>query len=160
MKKKNPLLQPARTLLVRSNEPRKTIPGGETRKSVIVPRGGIGLIRRREQLNAILLNHCASKKIDGQLKATDELLLHAIVRETIASGTSPVIRKRAIHALQHYPTSGTHELLGELAQYGEDEYIRAHAIQTLARMGTAKTVSQQVKPIRKGPRKQREAHKE
>jgi hypothetical protein len=116
------------------NEPVKPIPGGCVRESALLDRAKFPEVAKRERLNALLLTHCPSNRIEDHLQPEDEVLLHRICNETITCGTHPVIRQKAIWALRFYPTARTIGVLSDLAEFGEDEYIRSHAIRSLGTM--------------------------
>ncbi|MFW9873129.1 MAG: HEAT repeat domain-containing protein [Candidatus Thorarchaeota archaeon] len=134
MKKINSEKKELKELDTLINEPKKPILGGSKRKSVIISRKKFPKIALRERLNSLLLTHCYLEDISSQLLPDDELILHQIALETITCGSYPAIRKKAIWALGFYDTERTIELLKDLAEYGEDEYIRCHALQSLGSM--------------------------
>jgi hypothetical protein len=122
------------------NEPVKEIKGGLERKSTLVSREKYTLISAREHLNTILLNHCSNEDITKMLLPEYETILHKICLESISGGCNPVVRKKAIWALRHYATERSTNLLTDLAIHGEDEYLRGHALSSLAAFKTAPSI--------------------
>jgi hypothetical protein len=117
-----------------TNEPRKLIAGGSVRESTLLDHAAWPAVARRERLTALLFTHCQSGRLEDYLQPEDEELLQRICQETITTGTHPVIRQKAIWALRFYPTPRSINVLADLAEFGEDEYIRSHAIASLAAM--------------------------
>jgi len=140
--------QPAKNVKFTNNEPVKKIPGGSQRESTIVSRAAFPMVRRREQLNALFLNHCATGNIETTLKKSDEQLVHRMALETIATGTHPMVRKRAIEAVRLFPTSASFALLTDLSGSGEDDYIRSHALRALGAMGVSIAVPTLIKSLK------------
>jgi HEAT repeat protein len=118
-----------------NNEPAKTIPGGNVRKSKSVSLRRYPAIARRRKINEILSSHCFEEGIIEQLRPEDEAILSRMANETITSGTNPILRKNAIRALGHFSTVDSVNTLSELAEYGEDEYVRSCAIESLGVLG-------------------------
>lgn len=123
----------------RLNEPEAKIPGGARRKSTRVPRGDLKLVVRREQLNALLLAHDPKDAENAiqQITDADHLLLRQIAREGAITGVSPSLRQNAIAVLGRFPTHDNVNFLAELAQHGEDFYVRSHALVALGNSGSA-----------------------
>ncbi len=131
--------KPERAKLVKfvENEPPQAIAGGATRESLRIRDDKYPEIRKRRRVNATLLNHCPDAVGSMDLRPDDADMLRRIARETIATGTHPIIRRRAIGALQSYPSAETLNLLTDLAALGEDEYVRSDALRSLAATGIA-----------------------
>jgi hypothetical protein len=123
----------------RLNEPAAKIPGGARRKSTRVPRGGLKLVARREQLNELLLAHDPKEAESAiqQMTEADHVLLRQIAREGAITGVSPRLRQNAIGVLGRFPTHDNVNFLAELAQHGEDFYVRSHALVALGNSGSA-----------------------
>ena len=123
----------------RLNEPTAKIPGGARRKSTRVPRSDLKLVARREQLNALLLAHDPKDAENAiqQITDADHVLLRQIAREGAITGVSPRLRQNAIAALGRFPTHDNVNFLAELAQHGEDFYVRSHALVALGNSGSA-----------------------
>ena len=132
-------LKPKRAKLVKfiENEPPKAIAGGPTRESSRIRDDKYPEIRKRRRVNAALLNHCPDAVGSIDLRPDDVDMLRRIARETIATGTHPIIRRRAIQALQRYPSVKTLNVLTDLAALGEDEYVRSDALRSLGGTGVA-----------------------
>jgi hypothetical protein len=127
--------QNVKRVVFKSNEPTKQLPGGLFRESTIIDSELLpDKVRRRRELNAILANHCSSVDIRPQLMPGDETILMRMARETIVTGCHPVIRKKAIWALGTIQSAASINLLSELVENGEDEYIRAASINSIAEM--------------------------
>ncbi len=121
------------------NEPAPRVPGGARRKSTRVPRGGLALVRRRERLNELLQAHDPedAERALAEITDEDQPLLRQIAREGAITGVTPRLRQNAIAALARFPTQDNVNLLTELAQHGEDFYIRGHALVALGHTGLA-----------------------
>lgn len=116
------------------HEPEKHIKGGTFRESTRVSTEKIpSMVKRRIVLDSILSNHCASSSFINELLPTDEPILQLMACETIVTGAHPIIRKKAISALQQYDSSKTINILTDLSENGEDEFVRSTAITALAK---------------------------
>ena len=123
----------------RLNEPAAKVPGGARRKSTRVARGGLKLVARREQLNELLLAHDPKEAESAiqQITEADHVLLRQIAREGAITGVSPRLRQNAIAVLGRFPTHDNVNFVAELAQHGEDFYVRSHALVALGNSGSA-----------------------
>lgn len=130
------------------NEPEKQIPGGALRESTLVSGEKYPVIAKRRRLNSILLSHCPSTDIKGLFEPEDEDLLQRITQETVTCGVNPVIRRKAIWALRFYPTVSSINVLADLAESGEDEYIRSYALQSLGAIGLSLALPVFIKGLR------------
>jgi HEAT repeats len=121
----------------RLNEPEPRIPGGARRASVLVARGRIPDVARRERLNRLLLAHDPEVAQRNRDKITDgDLeLLRRIAQEGALAGTPPGLRRNAITYLGDRPTPENVNLLVNLAGHGEDFYVRGAALAALGRTG-------------------------
>jgi hypothetical protein len=126
----------------RLNEPAAKIPGGARRKSTRVPRGELKLVARREQLNELLLAHDPKDAESALQQITDQdlPLLRQIAREGAITGVAPRQRQNAIAMLGRFPTHDNVNFLAELAEHGEDFYVRSHALVALGKSGSALAV--------------------
>jgi HEAT repeats len=118
----------------RLNEPSVRIPGGVRRSSVRVKGAQMTEVRRREQLNQILLVHDP----DGSRKpinVRDMAIVRQIATEGVSTNQVPALRRNAILALGESPSRENLELLADLALAGEDFYVRSHALLALGRTG-------------------------
>ena len=116
------------------------IPGGAKRKSTRVPRSDLKLVARREELDALLLAHDPKDAENAiqQVTDADHVLLRQIAREGAITGVSPRLRQNAIAVLGRFPTHDNVNFLAELAQHGEDFYVRSwHALVSLGNSGSA-----------------------
>jgi HEAT repeat protein len=121
------------------NEPGARVPGGARRKSTRVPRGQLGLVRRRERLNTLLLAHDPddAERALAEIGDEDQSLLRQIAREGAITGVAPRLRQNAIATMAHFPSEENLNLLAELAQHGDDFYVRSHALVALGQTGLA-----------------------
>jgi HEAT repeat protein len=125
------------------NEPAARVPGSARRKSTRVPRSDLGLVRRREQLSELLMAHDPedAERALAEISEEDHSLLRQIAREGAITGVTPRLRQNAIAALARFPTRDNLNLLTELAQHGEDFYVRSHALVALGQTGVALAAS-------------------
>ncbi len=121
------------------NEPSARVPGGARRKSTPVPRRRLDEVRRRERLNALLLAHDPddAERVLAEITEEDQSLLRQIAREGAITGVSPRLRQNAIATIAHFPSQDNLNLLAELAQHGDDFYVRSHALLALGQTGVA-----------------------
>ncbi len=112
------------------NQPPSLIPGGPRRPSSRVSRQNLLGVATRERVTALLRIHDfdEAQQALAQLTETDEALVRQIAREGAASGADPVLRYKAISALSGRPSVENLNLLVDLAQFGEDFYVRGHAL--------------------------------
>jgi HEAT repeat protein len=118
----------------RLNEPVARISGGERRTSILAKGAQFAQIRRRQQLNQILLVHDpdSSRKPIG---LRDMAIVRQIAMEGPAANQVPVLRRNAILALAESTSHENLDLLAELALAGEDFYVRSNALLALGRTG-------------------------
>jgi HEAT repeat protein len=131
------------------NEPKAKIPGGSTRASVRVDRENLGAVRDRERIEKVLTVH----DLDGtraplSLKEKDGPILRTIARETIASSVQPALRAKAIAGLAQFPNPENLNTLFELAAFGDDVYVRSHALIALGSTGLLASAGQLAKALR------------
>ncbi len=121
------------------NEPAPRIPHGARRRSTRVSRRGLPALARRERLNELLLAHDPedAERVLSELTEDDYDLLRQMAREGALTGVNPRLRQNAIAALSRSPSIENLNLLTELARYGEDPYVRGHALFALGQTGAA-----------------------
>jgi HEAT repeat protein len=118
------------------NEPKPEIPGGGKRASVRVNREKLGAVAQRERIEKALAVHDHDGTPESvRLSEEDGPILRIMARETIASSLQPALRARAIAALAQYPGTENLNLLSELAAFGDDVYVRSHALLALGSTG-------------------------
>ena len=118
------------------NEPAREIPGGKTRPSTLVSRKGMPAVGARERVEAALRVHdLDGTKLSLLLREADGPMLRMIARETIASSLQPAIRAKAIAALAAFHRIENINALAQLALYGDDVYVRSHALLALGSTG-------------------------
>jgi hypothetical protein len=119
---------------IKNNEPAPVIVGGATRPSLRVNLSQYKIIKRRQELNASLLQaSCAvGAPPPPVFKIGDLGLLLQIARENDPNG-NPLIRKQAVRALGHLQSLEAVEFLWGLASNeAEHESIRIQAISSMA----------------------------
>jgi HEAT repeat protein len=129
----------ARDAEFKLNEPPKYVPGGAQRVSRRVTPTDYPNVQRRLRLNRLLLMHdpeVAEENL-AQIEEEDLPVLRRMAQESILSGNTPVLRRNAIAALSRFPTVENLNLLTELAQYGEDSYVRGASLTALANTNLA-----------------------
>jgi hypothetical protein len=122
------------------NEPVAKIANGDTRKSVRVSKEKFPARIYREKINGALLMHDADSKPGHEITANDIELLKQIASEGSMSNNIPALRYNAILKLSAFPSTNTLNTLSWFALYGEDEYIKSHALLALARTGMELTL--------------------
>jgi len=122
----------------RHPEPQQEIAGGPSRRSTIVDRSGLPAIAGRERVSSLLRTHdlVEAERAFDQLTSADRAIVRLIARESAAFGTEPSVRYSAIAALAHNSSPEDLNLLTDLARFGEDFYVRGHALLALGSTGT------------------------
>jgi HEAT repeat protein len=119
------------------NEPAPPIPGGSRRASYRIDRTELPILAARERVLTALRAHDPDSR--GQAAATwqesDFPLLRAIAQEGAISNGEPAIRYNAIAALPSSSAAADMNLLIDLAHFGEDFYVRGHALLALGSTG-------------------------
>jgi HEAT repeat protein len=119
------------------NQPPIPVRGGATRPSVRVNKSALPALERRERVVAFLRAHDLDSRADAlaELEEADFELIRVIAQEGSASNTEPGVRYSAISALaEHVPVANLN-LLSDLATFGEDFYVRGHAVLALGASG-------------------------
>jgi len=102
---------------IRSRRKSPAIPGGARRPSLKANLQAHPQVRRRQQLNELLLaNSCGNgERVEVKLRATDLPILVQIASERGAN-TNPLLRRQAIDALSQFRTLEAAEVLAVLAR--------------------------------------------
>ncbi|MDQ6877667.1 MAG: HEAT repeat domain-containing protein [Candidatus Dormibacteraeota bacterium] len=119
------------------NQPAPEIAGGRTRASTLAGRQGLLGVLARERVTAILRIHDLdeSSRALAELTDADQAMVRQIAREGAISGVEPAVRYKAISALAQRPVAENLNLLADLAQFGEDFYVRGHALIAVGQTG-------------------------
>jgi HEAT repeat protein len=123
----------------RRPEPVLDIPGGPSRRSRTGDRSRLPGIAARNRVETLLRTHdlAEAERAFDQLTDDDMPIVRLIAGESAALGAQPAVRYSAIAALGHRPGDADNlNLLTDLARFGEDFYVRAHAMLALGRTGT------------------------
>ncbi|CAB3744163.1 hypothetical protein LMG27174_07113 [Paraburkholderia rhynchosiae] len=118
-------------------QPDPKIPGGGSRPSTIVSRSELPALIARERIVKVLLMHDVQEK-NVALQALGEAdfgIVRVIAQEGAAANSEPALRYNAIAALAYGRSPDNLNLLLDLAQYGEDFYVRGHALLALGTTG-------------------------
>jgi HEAT repeat protein len=104
----------------------------------MVDRSELPAIAARERVSALLRTHdlVEAERAFDELTTADQPMVRLIARESAAFGTEPAVRYSAIAALAHTASAENLNLLTDLARFGEDFYIRGHAMLALGSAGT------------------------
>lgn len=119
-----------------NNEPQPDVSGGPQRPSKWVDLQRFDAIRRRQELNTVLLQRaCGEAELSPPVfEPEDVALLLQIARERDPNG-NPAIRKHAIGAMGQFRNLEAMDLLWEIASSTmEHEAIRGQALTSLARV--------------------------
>lgn len=111
------------------------VPGGPRRKSVLADRLDLPAISARERVASILRSHDDPAVVE-RLTDSDQPTIRLLAQESAAFGAEPAIRYGAIAALARRPEMENINLLTDLARFGEDCYVRGHALLGLGRLGS------------------------
>lgn len=122
---------------IQHNQPPQAIRGGTSRSSILVNRAELPAVAIRERVVAVLLMHDLQAKNAAlqQLDETDFEIIRVIAQEGAAANAEPALRYNAIAALAYGRSSKNLNLLADLAQFGEDFYVRGHALLALGTSG-------------------------
>lgn len=119
------------------NEPEIKIKGGAIRASRLVDRSELPAVEARERVLGALRAHDPDSR--GRMPAarneSDDALLRVIAQEGAISNADPSVRYSAIAALASSGTGENLNLLADLAHFGEDFYVRGHALLALGAAG-------------------------
>ena len=107
------------------------------RESTIVSRKRFDVVARRERLNTMLRVHDLEKarRPVVELDEMDWAILRQIAQEGAMTNIGPGARAAAVMYLAKTPSTENLNLLGELANHGEDFYVRSQALIALGTTG-------------------------
>ena len=121
------------------NEPERRQPEGRIarRRSTRVDRQELPHVAARERVAKILRIHDLEESLVAfdELSDSDYTIVRLIAREGVASGLEPALRYKAIAALGSKPSTENVNSITDLAQFGEDFYVRGHALLALGHTG-------------------------
>ena len=119
------------------NEPEIKIKGGAIRASKLIDRSGLPALQVRERVLNLLRDHCPDSQgiAISALSDADFAMVRIIAQEGAVSNTEPNVRYNAIAALAEAGTPENLNLLINLAHFGEDFYVRGHALLALGASG-------------------------
>lgn len=121
------------------NEPEIKIKGGPIRTSTPMDRSGFPAIAARERVLKALRAHDPDSRdfAASVLEAADYALVRVIAQEGAICNAEPSVRYNAIAALAASGKADDLNLLADLAHFGEDFYVRGHALLALGAAGIA-----------------------
>jgi hypothetical protein len=128
----------SRTDLPAANEPVPAVPGGRGRASRLADTSGLPVIAARKRVVEHLLAHDrpeSDNAFEG-LTDADYVLVRVIAQEGAATRMTPALRFSALAALGARPSAANINLLTDLARFGEDFYVRGHAVLALGSTGS------------------------
>lgn len=119
------------------NEPAIRIRGGSTRASKRIPRCELPALSVRERVQAALQAHDPDTRDReaASFGASERALLRLIATEGAITNIEPALRYDAISALVRPCDADSWNLLVDLAHFGEDFYVRGHALLALGASG-------------------------
>jgi HEAT repeat protein len=121
----------------KQTQPAPKVRGGVTRPSTRVDRTELPALAARERIMAFLRGHDpeTQDRAAQHLDDADFAVIRIIAQEGAATNTEPPIRYNAIAALARGARPANLNLLVDLAQFGEDFYVRGHAVLALGATG-------------------------
>lgn len=119
------------------NEPQVKIRGGAIRTSKRIDRVEFPALQARKRVANVLRAHDLDSRgfAITALLESDHALVRIIAQEGAISNTEPAVRYNAIAALASAATAEDVNLLLDLAHFGEDFYVRGHALLALGASG-------------------------
>lgn len=119
------------------NEPRIKIKGGAIRTSKQIDRFEFPVLQARDCVLNVLRAHDPDSQGLAMtvLLESDYALVRVIAQEGAISNTEPTVRYNAIAALASSGKPENMNLLVDLAHFGEDFYVRGHALLALGATG-------------------------
>jgi len=113
------------------------IPGGPARTSRRADLAGLPGITARMRVSNLLMTHDLpeARQAFTNLTIDDYTIVRMIAQEGAMTGTEPALRYSAIAALGESPSATNLNLLTDLARFGEDFYVRGHALLALGATG-------------------------
>jgi HEAT repeat protein len=119
-----------------NNEPQPMVKGGVMRASRLIDRSEFPALQVRERVLKLLRAHCPDSRGDAKFEESDYAVVRLIAQEGAISNAEPAVRYKAIAALASSSTAENLNLLIDLAEFGEDFYVRGHAVLALGLAGT------------------------
>jgi HEAT repeat protein len=119
------------------NEPEIKVKGGAIRTSKRIDRSELPALKVRERVLNVLRKHCPDSHgfVMPVLMDSDFAMVRIIAQEGAISNTESTVRYNAIAALASSGTPENLNLLIDLAHFGEDFYVRGHALLALGATG-------------------------
>jgi HEAT repeat protein len=119
------------------NEPETRIKGGPIRTSIEVDRAAFPALVARRQVTAALRAHDPDSRAAANAALSDQAygLVRVIAQEASFSNVEPTLRYNAIASLGARATAENLNLLVNIAHFGEDFYVRGHALLGLGAAG-------------------------
>jgi HEAT repeat protein len=119
------------------NEPEIKIKGGAIRTSKRIDRTELPALLARERVIKLLRDHCPDSQGSPLSALSDSELaeVRIIAQEGAVSNTEANVRYNAIAALAASGTPENLNVLANLAHFGEDFYVRGHALLALGATG-------------------------
>jgi HEAT repeat protein len=119
------------------NEPAITIKGGTLRTSKRIDRAAFPALAVRQRVLGALRAHDpdSRSRITPALTECDAAMIRIIAQEGAISNAEPTVRYNAIAALASSAHTENLNLLIDLAHFGEDFYVRGHALLALGASG-------------------------
>jgi hypothetical protein len=126
----------------RRTQPEPAIPGGATRPSTHADRSAVPGVAARERVLKVLRAHDLDTRDEAwaHLDEADVSVIRIIAQEGAASNTEPSVRYSAIAALAERVPVENLNLLSDLASFGEDFYVRGHALLAMGASGLQLTI--------------------
>jgi hypothetical protein len=122
---------------IKHGQPELNIRGGVSRPSTFVDRSDFPELAARERVLSVLRAHDVETR-EQELKCLEEAdlaVIRAIAQEGAAANAEPTVRYSAIAALFRRSEAANLNLLTDLAEFGEDFYVRGHAVLALGAAG-------------------------
>ena len=93
----------------------------------------IPAMKIRERITRKLLSHDPNLTEGNVIAFKEEeyKIIRLIAREGIISDNEPAVRYKAIAAMANFPSTQNLNVLADLASFGEDFYVRSHAMLAL-----------------------------
>jgi HEAT repeat protein len=122
---------------IKHGQPELDIRGGVSRPSTFVDRSDFPELASRERVLSVLRARDAETREQGlkRLEEADLAIIRAIAQEGAAANAEPTVRYNAISALVQRSAAENLNLLTDLAEFGEDFYVRGHAVLALGAAG-------------------------
>lgn len=120
------------------NEPEIKVKGGAIRASRLIDRSEFPALEARQRVLKVLQAHDPDSRALAlaALRESDYALVRVIAQEGAISNVEPTVRYNAFTALAPSGTAESLNLLTDLAHFGEDFYVRGHALLALGAVGS------------------------